>query len=111
MILLITGERKPAAGIDMTLDEAVFLVACLGGYGGRSAGPPGSVILGRGMKRLLGAVEVRRLVKGSGSRSALRTRLVRRRPYPRQIASAIRVMLSSPNLLLTKAASLCVCST
>lgn len=65
-LLLITGERKPAAGIDMTLDEAVFLVACLGGYGGRSAGPPGSVILGRGMERLLFAVEVRRRVKGSG---------------------------------------------
>lgn len=65
-LLLITGERKPAAGIDMTLDEAVFLVACLGGYGGRSAGPPGSVILGRGMERLLYAVEVRRLVKRSG---------------------------------------------
>jgi len=65
-LLLITGERKPAAGVDMTLDEAVFLVACLGGYGGRGAGPPGSVILGRGMERLLYAVEVRRLVKGSG---------------------------------------------
>jgi hypothetical protein len=47
----------------MTLDDAVFLVACLGGYGGRSAGPPGSVILGRGMERLLYAVEVCRLVK------------------------------------------------
>jgi hypothetical protein len=65
-LLLITGERKPPAGMDMTLDEAVFLVACLGGYGGRSAGPPGSVILGRGMERLLYAVEVCRLVKRSG---------------------------------------------
>ncbi len=62
-LLTITGERKPAAGMDMTLDEAVFLVACLGGYGGRSAGPPGSVILGRGMERLLYAIEVCRLVK------------------------------------------------
>jgi hypothetical protein len=64
-LLLITGERKPAAGTDMTFDGAVFLVACLGGYGGRSAGPPGSVLLGRGMERLLYAVEVRRLVMGS----------------------------------------------
>jgi len=64
--LLLTGERKPATGMAMALDEAVFLVACLGGYGGRSAGPPGSVVLGRGMERLLFAVEVRRRVTGSG---------------------------------------------
>jgi len=65
-LLLLTGERKPATGMAMTLDEAVFLVARLGGYGGRSAGPPGSVSLGRGMKRLLFAVQVRRRVTGSG---------------------------------------------
>lgn len=57
---LISGERQhwPKNWSEMTIGQAVNLIAYLGGWGGRSQGPAGSTTLGRGLERVEMAASV-----------------------------------------------------
>jgi hypothetical protein len=57
---LISGEKNhwPKDWSKMTIGQAAILIGYLGGWGGRSQGPPGSVTLGRGLERVQGAAVV-----------------------------------------------------
>lgn len=53
-IRLRSKERNhfPDDWSSITIGEAAILIAYFGGWGGRSQGPPGSTILGRGLERV-----------------------------------------------------------
>jgi hypothetical protein len=57
---LISGEKKhrPDDWTKITLGQAAILIAYLGGWGGRSQGPAGATILGRGLERVEAAAAV-----------------------------------------------------
>lgn len=62
---LISKEKnhRPNDWALMTLGQATILIAYLGGWGGRSQGPPGATILGRGLERVENAAVVVRALR------------------------------------------------
>jgi hypothetical protein len=60
IVILRRMRGQPVkAGQKLSLAEAVNWVAVLGGYNGKSSGgPPGSIVIGRGLNQLAPAVEL-----------------------------------------------------
>lgn len=51
--IILSGTKKWKRGAELNIADAVFLVASVGGYTGKSSGgPPGSITLGRGLERV-----------------------------------------------------------
>jgi hypothetical protein len=54
--IVLAESRKWKLGQDMTVEQFVLLVADVGGYTGRSSGgPPGSIVIARGLDRVTAA--------------------------------------------------------
>jgi hypothetical protein len=54
--IVLSESRKWKLGQDMTVEQFVLLVADVGGYTGRSSGgPPGSIVIARGLDRVTAA--------------------------------------------------------
>jgi len=65
--IILSRTKKHKQGDDLTIGEAVVLIAQLGGYAGRpNKSPPGSQVLGRGFVRVLDAADVLVVARGSG---------------------------------------------
>ena len=57
--IILSETKKHKVGDDLTLQQAVHLIAEIGGYTGKSSGgPPGSIVLSRGMHEILAAARV-----------------------------------------------------
>lgn len=64
---MLSKTKKFARGRTMTLNEAVRLVASVGGYMNRKGdGPPGSITIRRGLDRISPAAEVLAATRTSG---------------------------------------------
>lgn len=51
--ILLSGTKKWKRGAKLNIADAVYLIASVGGYTGKSSGgPPGSITLGRGLERV-----------------------------------------------------------
>ena len=51
--IILSGTKKWKRGAKLKIADAVYLVACVGGYTGKSSGgPPGSITIGRGLERV-----------------------------------------------------------
>lgn len=65
--IALTQTKKHSKGDDLTLKEAVRLVAMVGGYMGRKGdGPPGSITIRRGLERVTTAAQAVELLGKSG---------------------------------------------
>jgi hypothetical protein len=65
--IMLSETKKISPGDPLTLDEAVRLVAYVGGYMNRkSDGPPGSITIRRGLERVLPAAAILRRGESSG---------------------------------------------
>jgi hypothetical protein len=52
--IILSRTKKWKRGAELTISEAVQLIAMAGGYTGKSSGgPPGSITLGRGLERVI----------------------------------------------------------
>jgi hypothetical protein len=64
--IILGGTTRWKVGADMSLFEAVELIARVGGYTGKSSGgPPGSVTIARGLERVAVAAAVLRHERGT----------------------------------------------
>lgn len=67
LAIAITEDKRWQQGDRISLNEAVRLIAMVGGYMGRRGdGPPGSITIGRGLERLAPAVKALDNLKRSG---------------------------------------------
>jgi hypothetical protein len=54
--IILSGTRKHKIGDALTLEQAVHLIASVGGYTGKSSGgPPGTITIARGLDRVVAA--------------------------------------------------------
>lgn len=51
--IILSRTSKHKVGDPLTLEQAVYLIACIGGYTGKSSGgPPGTITIARGLDRV-----------------------------------------------------------
>jgi hypothetical protein len=57
--ILLSHSRQHVVGAELTLEEAVGLIANIGGYTGKSSGgPPGAQVIARGLQRVAAGATV-----------------------------------------------------
>lgn len=70
--IILSETKKHKVGAALTLHEAVGLIADIGGYTGKSSGgPPGSIVLSRGMREVQAAARVVERLAGSHQRGKM----------------------------------------
>lgn len=62
--IILSETSKHKVGDSLTLEQAVYLIACVGGYTGKSSGgPPGTITIARGLDRVCAAAMALRAVR------------------------------------------------
>jgi len=62
--IILSETSKHKVGDSLTLEQAVYLIACVGGYTGKSSGgPPGTITIARGLDRVCAAAIALRAVR------------------------------------------------
>ena len=65
--ILLSRTKRFAVGDELTLAQAVGLIAQIGGYTGKSSGgPPGATVISRGLHDVLVAANAIELARNSG---------------------------------------------